>query len=215
MKKEIIVPISVSVCECERVWINVCKECQHHQNGIIWPIINRIESANGNLNVEASVKRCTKKRCKCCVPWWMFVLCCASEFSNIISHSNLERMKMFCAFRLHDYCGAIHNCTVYTMMVCICVCVVPGCLLFLSFFGSVFVSSFLSFRSTSLCVFYSCNSLSSIVLHTTVFQSPSLRCQPSPSPFHDSSGVPLPFSRPFYHYLKWRKQRNESVKQFA
>lgn len=32
-------------------------------------------------------------------------LCCASVFSNIISHSNLERMKMFCAFRLHDCCG--------------------------------------------------------------------------------------------------------------
>lgn len=105
----------------------------------------------------------------------MFVLCCimlcVRVFSNIISHSNLERMKMFCAFRLHDYCGTTQLYTVNTMMVYMCMCVrvfVCPDVCYFSFFN-VFVSSFLSFWSTS----YSCNPLSSIfcVLYNIVFQS--------------------------------------------
>lgn len=133
------------------------------------------------------------------------IMLCVS-ISNIISHSNLERMKMFCAFRLHDYCGAAtHNCTVYTMMVCTCMCVCPDVCYFSSFFfQNVVVSSFYSFRSTS--PLYSCNPLSSILLHyglSISHYAVNHLLLPHP-PFTVSN-----FSRPFYYYLKWRKQRNE------
>lgn len=121
-------------------------------NTTILATINRIEAANVNLNVEASAKSIKKKRCKWCITCeCVSVLCCvvlcASVFSNVISHTNLQRTKLFCAFRLHDYCGI--QCTVYTTIVSMCVCV-HGCLIFLFLFSNVFVSSFLSFRSTSL-----------------------------------------------------------------
>lgn len=102
---------SERACGCAH--INKCVQ-RIANTTIILPIINRIEAANGNLNVEASAKTDGEKNevqivfsansllvgCLCCV-----VLCCASVCSSIISHSNLERMKMLCAFRLHDYCG--------------------------------------------------------------------------------------------------------------